>query len=254
MKLNVTTAGHVDFNNGSRSDVVLIHGTGSGAEMWKPQVEMLVQKGYRCFVPDLRGHGLTADPGERTDIEVHIKDVLETFQDLDIDYPCIFIGHSLGAIISLTLAERQPELFQQVFAVGMPGRVLPPISMAFRMFLNSPYEKLRGTPLHDALPWRPKTMISTHRNALTQIVDNFDQLDFVSRALDVKCPVHFAVGRWDPVAPHYFVEKMHRALPGSTMHVFEWAGHNMMDQYPQQFNQWLSRYLKDHMKAESSKL
>jgi pimeloyl-ACP methyl ester carboxylesterase len=246
VKLNVTTAGHIDINKGHRSDVVLIHGTGSGAEMWKPQVEMLVGKGYRCFVPDLRGHGLTADPGEPTDIEDHLKDIEDTLGSLDIEYPAIFIGHSLGAIISLTLAERKPELFQQVFAVGMPGKVLPPVSIAFRLFLNAPFEKLRGTTFHERLPWRPRTMISTHRNALTQIVDNFDALDFVSRGLEVVCPVHFAVGRWDPVAPHYFVEKMHRALPGSTLHVFEWAGHNMMDQYPQQFNDWLSRYLKDH--------
>jgi pimeloyl-ACP methyl ester carboxylesterase len=243
VKLTVTTSGDVGINKGHNSDVVLIHGTGSGAEMWKPQVEMLVSRGYRCFVPDLRGHGLTADPGEHTDLEVHLRDVEETLKTLDIQYPAIFIGHSLGAIISLTLAERRPELFQQVFAVGMPGKVLPPVSVAFRLFLNAPFEKLRGTTFHERLPWRPRTMISTHRNALTQIVDNFGSLDFVSRALEVTCPVHFAVGRWDPVAPLYFVEKMHRALPGSTLHVFEWAGHNMMDQYPEQFNDWLLRHL-----------
>lgn len=250
MKLHVTTSGHVDINKGHHSDVVLIHGTGSGAEMWKPQVEMLVGKGYRCFLPDLRGHGLTGDPGEPTDIEAHIKDIQETLADLDIEYPAIFVGHSLGAIISLTMAERHPELFQQVFAVGMPGRVLPPVAMAFRMFLNSPFEKLRGTPVHSAMSWRPRTMINTDRNALTQIVNNFDSLDYVSRALDVKCPVHFASGRWDPVAPHYYIEKMHRALPGSTLHVFEWAGHNMMDMYPQEFNNWMSRYLTDHKKSD----
>lgn len=244
MKLSVTTAGDVGFIKGHASDVVLIHGTGSGAEMWKPQVELLVSMGYRCILPDLRGHGLTHEPGEPTDIEVHLRDIEETFRELDIQYPATFIGHSLGAIISLTLAERRPELFQQIFAVGMPGKVLPPLSMAFRMFLNVPFEKLRGTPLHESLGWRPKQMISTNRHALKEIVNNISEMDFVSRTLNVACPVHFAVGRWDPVAPHYFVEKIHRALPSSTLHVFEWAGHNCMDQYPQQFNEWLLSYLK----------
>jgi pimeloyl-ACP methyl ester carboxylesterase len=213
--------------------------------MWQPHLPLLVSKGYRCFLPDLRGHGSSHEPEEKTDIGVHLRDLEETFKDMDVNFPAIFIGHSLGAIISLTLAERHPELVKQVFAVGMPGKVLPAVAMAFKLYMASPYEKLRGTDLHKSLPWRQRMMIDTHRHALGQIVDNFANLDFVSRALDIKCPVHFAVGRWDPVAPHYYAAKMHESMPGSTLQVFEWGGHNFMDQYPEQFGDWLNKYLDE---------
>jgi pimeloyl-ACP methyl ester carboxylesterase len=223
---------------------VLIHGTGSGAEMWRPHLSSLVAKGYRCFLPDLRGHGSSHEPEEQTDIDVHLRDLDETFKKLDINFPAIFIGHSLGATISLYLAERHPELVKQVFAVGMPGKVPPAIAIAFRVYLSWPYEKLRGTDLHKSLPMRQRMLIDTHKHALTQIVNNFGDLDFVSNVLDVKCPVHFAVGRFDPVAPHYYTAKMHEAMPGSTLQVFEWGGHNFMDQYPEKFGDWLSKYLE----------
>jgi len=226
--------------------VVLIHGTGSSAQMWQPHLNMLVSKGYRCFLPDLRGHGSSHEPEELTDLEVHLQDVLETLKELDISFPAIFIGHSLGATISLSLAETRPELVKQIFAVGMPAKVLPAVALAFRLFMSSPYEKLRGTDFHKSLPWRQRMMIDTHRHSLGQIVDNFSDLDFISnRVLDIKCPVHFAVGRWDPVAPHYYVAKLHEAMPGSTLQVFEWGGHNFMDQYPEQFGDWLHKYLDD---------
>jgi pimeloyl-ACP methyl ester carboxylesterase len=227
------------------SDVVLIHGTGSSAQMWRPHLNLLLARGYRCILPDLRGHGASPEPEEQTDIGVHLRDLEETFEHLDIHFPAIFIGHSLGAIIAMSLAERKPEMVRQIFAVGMPGKVLPAISLAFKLYMASPYEMLRGTDFHKVLPWRQRMLIDTHRHSLTEIVDNFADLDFVSQKMEVKCPVHFAVGRWDPVAPHYFAAKMHEIMPGSTLQVFEWAGHNFMDQYPEQFGDWLHKYLDE---------
>jgi pimeloyl-ACP methyl ester carboxylesterase len=225
-------------------DLVMIHGTGANAEMWRPQVELLKQHGYRCFLPEFRGHGESEEPGHQTGIEVHIEDMLDSLLDIGIRFPAVFIGHSLGAIISLELAQRKPELFQQILAVAMPGRVIPAVSKAFRLLLNTPFEKLRGTAIHARLPWRERTLISTHRHSLEQIVENFTELNYVERQLVVECPVHFSVGRLDPVAPAHYVRKLHQAMPSSTLHVFEWAGHNCMDERPDEFNSWLLEKLE----------
>lgn len=244
LQLSIKRAGF-EKSNGKTPDVVLIHGTGANADMWQPQVQVLVKHGYRCFLPELRGHGETEEPGEQTDVEVHLQDILETFASLHIAYPAVFIGHSLGAIISLALAERQPELVREILAVAMPGRVLRPISHAFRWFLNGPYNKVKGTKLHRYLPWRERTLISTHHHTLEQILVNFDRLNYVEQPLRITCPVHFAVGRLDPVALFLFVERMHKALPGSTLKIFEWAGHNCMDEQPEKFNAWLLEKLRN---------
>lgn len=248
MRLHVNTAQpKANTGKGGQNrklpDVVLIHGTGSNGDMWQKQVEYLVDRGHRCIVPDLRGHGRTEEPGQRTDLEVHLEDITETLRLIDIAYPAVFVGHSLGAIISLTLAERQPDYFQRIFAAAVPGRVLKPMEHAFRWFLNGPYHSLRDSDFHARLPWRERTLLSTSHHTLEQIVDNFADLSLVDRPLNVSCPVHFAVGRFDPVAPYFYVKKLHESLPQSTLKVYEWSGHNFMDLKHKSFYSWLDQHL-----------
>ncbi|MBS2006766.1 MAG: alpha/beta hydrolase [Cyanobacteria bacterium SZAS TMP-1] len=228
-----------------KSDIVLIHGTGSSAEMWVPQVDLLTSIGHRCFVIDLRGHGKSPEPGEHTDLAVHMADVIETVENSPIKFPCVFIGHSLGAIISVTLAEQRPELVSLVFAAGFPGRVLPAISLAFKLFMAYGYTPLKAKNWHHGWAFRPRTLIQTEKHALEQIVANFGGLDFVTNLPQVKCRVHIAAGRFDPVAPSFYARRVHQALPTSTFKMFEWAGHNFMDTHPKTFNRWLLEGLTD---------
>lgn len=221
-----------------RGTVVLIHGTGARAEMWYPQIKLLTERGWHCVLPDLRGHGDSDEPGENTSIAVHLTDVLDTLGDIDVKYPVTFAGHSLGAIISMELAAQRPEMFKQILAVSMPGRVPQLTVAAFHMFLGWPYAKLRGTTFHKSLAWRERVLLDTNHYSLRQIAENFGSLDYVQNVPQVGCPVHFAVGRLDPVAPWYHVRSMHQALPGSTLEVIEFAGHNCMDSQPGAFNQW----------------
>lgn len=236
----------------TKPDVIFIHGTGSNSKMWESQAQDLAALGHRCFLIDLRGHGNTPELFEPTDIHCHLTDMKETLDQSDVRYPAVFVGHSLGAIISMELAQRHPELFGQIMAAGMPGRVFPIVVFLFQIILAFPYEKLRGTSFHQALPWRLHTLINTDRFTLMQIVENFKELDYLNKSFDVNCPVHFSVGRFDPVAPCMYVQEMHRQLPQSTLRVFEFAGHNFMDQYVPEFNDWLVGALKHEETATRS--
>jgi 3-oxoadipate enol-lactonase len=245
MRLNLTSVEPLGTGGAPRPDVILIHGTGSNSEMWQPQVVALQEHGYRTFLLDLRGHGGTHEPKEPTGIDVHIEDVLETLETAGVKFPAVWIGHSLGAIIALVLGEKRPDLFEKIFAVAMPGKILKPVVSGFEVILKCPYERLRGTQIHKSLPWRPRTLISTDRYTLSEIVRNFKNLDYVSRPFKIACPVHFSAGRFDPVAPLMYVMQMHRALPHSTLKIFEMAGHNFMDQQPVTFNKWLLQHLSE---------
>lgn len=241
MKLAVKEYG----KENTKGDVILLHGTGARAEMWEPQIKILVNDGWHCIVPDLRGHGESHEPEEKTNLEVHLNDVMETLADYPIKWPAIFIGHSLGAIISVELAAMHPEKVERILAVSLPGRVPKATVLAFKAFLNVPYSKLRGTALHNSLAWRERTLLETNQFSLGQIMENFQNLDYVSKLPDVKCPIHFAVGRLDPVAPSQHVETMHKKTPGSTLRIIEWAGHNCMDSQAIEFNNWFRQIMNE---------
>ena len=228
-----------EFGKGNtRGDVVLIHGTGAKAEMWTPQINILVESGFYCIVPDLRGHGESAEPGEKTDINSHLTDLLETLADYDIKYPATFIGHSLGSIISLELSVKRPDMVAKILAVSTPGKVPQLTVSAFKVFLGAPFHAIKDTPIHRSLGWRERVLLDTNHYSLSQVVENFHDMDFVSNLPKASCPVHFAVGRLDPVALCMHTEQMHKSLPGSTIKVIEWAAHNCMDSRPSEFNRW----------------
>ena len=219
-------------------NAVLIHGTGARAEMWSPQIELLVNAGWYCLVPDLRGHGESAEPGEQNDLKSHMTDILQTLADCNLTYPAVFVGHSLGSIISLELAAAKPEMVSKILAVSLPGKVPALTVSAFRLFMGFPYRAIKGTFVHRSLGWRERVLLDTNYHSLNQVVQNFADLDYVSALPPVMCPVHFAVGRLDPVAPAIHVETMHKKLPASTLEIIEWAGHNCMDSQPAAFNRW----------------
>ncbi|PZM86206.1 MAG: hypothetical protein DKT66_02080 [Candidatus Melainabacteria bacterium] len=245
MKLHVRTFESDFKQTKSHPDVVLIHGTGSSGEMWNKQLEFLHKRGHRAYAFDLRGHGLSEEPFDMTDLEVHIADVMETLQSLDLNFPIVFVGHSLGSILSVTIAERHPELVQRVFAASLPGRVLKPMEVAFRWFLKGAFPRLQAMDFGDKLAWRERTLLSTKVHTLEQIVDNFGGVNFVDRKINVDCPIHLSVGRFDPVAPCVYVENIHKALPKSTLKIYEWSGHNFMDLQFESFNGWLQQHLDE---------
>ena len=224
-------------------DVVLIHGTGSNSDMWRSQVSPLVEKGRRCLLVDLRGHGASIEPKESTDLEVHVNDVLETLDSFGVSDSSVFLGHSLGSIISMTIASRHKEKVDQLLLAALPCRVFPGVATAFKLFLAGPYKAVRNSRFQERLPWRERTLMSTDPHTLDQIVQNFNGVDFISNPLSVDCPVHFASGRFDPVAPCHYVERLHRTMPGSTLKVWEMGGHNFMDYNATSFNEWILKSL-----------
>lgn len=224
--------------HGNKGDVVLIHGTGARAEMWDPQIKLLTQANWRCLVPDLRGHGLSQEPGLETSLNTHIDDILETFSQLDLRKPAVFVGHSLGSIISLEMAAAHPELVSKILAVSLPGKVPKITVAAFKAFLSFPYHALRSSGAYKSLAFRERVLLETNHYSLSQIMENFKDIDYLNKLPETRCPVHFAVGRLDPVAPWQHVLAMHRLIEGSSFQLIEWAGHNCMDSQPVAFNKW----------------
>lgn len=243
MKLSLDVKGTV---RPDKHDVVLIHGTGSHSGMWSSQVETLVGSGHRCFSPDLRGHGRSGELYETTNLDKHIEDILETIDTSDIRFPAVFVGHSLGSIISLKLAMQSPEVTKRLFLAALPGRVYKPVTSLFKVFLKGGFQTMKSLPIEGALHWRQKALLETDLHSLNEIVNNFADLDLVASSLTVECPVHLSAGRFDPVAPIQHVQKIHKSIPHSTLKVYDFGGHNFMDYHKESFNQWI----KDHLESE----
>ena len=90
--------------------LVLLHGWGGVADVWRPQVDAFGAR-YRLIVPDLRGHGRTDNPGGPGAMNHRrfARDIIALCRALGVER-AVFCGHSTGAMLLLTLALAAPAL------------------------------------------------------------------------------------------------------------------------------------------------
>ena len=65
--------GDMSFNvliDGEGPDVLLVHGFPDSNSVWRHQIPVLVNAGFRVIAPDLRGFGETTAPREKNDYKI----------------------------------------------------------------------------------------------------------------------------------------------------------------------------------------
>ncbi len=227
----------------NKSDIVFLHGTGSNAHMWKNQLAYFSRLGHTCTLIDLRGHGKSHEHYEKTDLEVHRQDVLETLQNSNVKFPAYFIGHSLGGIVALAIAQKHPEMVKGIFAACVPPKLIKPVQLFLLLFLNGPMQALNKSPIKKYLPWREQTLLEMPIFTMKEIANFFAASNLLEKSPEVNCPVHISAARFDPIAIHWHAKQLHRRMPASTFKTFEWAGHNVMDYRIDEFNHWILSHL-----------
>jgi pimeloyl-ACP methyl ester carboxylesterase len=94
---------------------VLLHGGTANADTWMMQVDAFAA-GRRVLLPEQRGHGRTADPGE-TSYELMTADTI-AFLESAVGGPADLVGWSDGGNIALHVALARPDLVRKVVTIG----------------------------------------------------------------------------------------------------------------------------------------
>jgi len=102
-------------NEIGKRPVVIIHGAGGTHLYWPPEIRRL--SGYRVYALDLPGHGKSDASRGRQTIADYAGCVLEWLDAIGLNR-AVFVGHSMGSAIALTLAIHHP---QQVLGLGLVG-------------------------------------------------------------------------------------------------------------------------------------
>lgn len=117
IELNVASAG-------SGPPVILLHGFPDRWQLWRHQLQALVQAGHQVIAPDLRGFGESDRPTEVAGYRMPtlIGDVVGILKAFGLDRADV-IGHDWGAGLAWQLAIHQPALVNRlaVLSVGHGG-------------------------------------------------------------------------------------------------------------------------------------
>jgi pimeloyl-ACP methyl ester carboxylesterase len=102
--------------HGSGAPLVLLHGGLGSGEMFGPVLAALTDH-HTVILPDLQGHGRTADIERPLDVRLMAGDVAALIDHLGLDKPDV-VGYSLGGGVALQVAIHHPEKVGRLVAVS----------------------------------------------------------------------------------------------------------------------------------------
>nr|AWN64537.1 KAI2c [Orobanche cernua]WAP33783.1 alpha/beta-hydrolases superfamily protein [Orobanche cernua var. cernua] len=114
------------LGSGSRT-IVLAHGFGTDQSVWKHLVPHLVGE-YRVVLYDNMGAGTTNpdyfDFERYSTLEGFAYDVIAILEELEISSGCIYVGHSVSAMIGIIASLTRPDLFSKILTISGSPRYL----------------------------------------------------------------------------------------------------------------------------------
>lgn len=94
---------------GSGMPLILIHGFGASIGHWRKNIPVLAEAGYQVFAVDLLGFGRSDKPPIAYSLELW-QALLRDFWTTHVQVPAVFVGNSIGALLSLMMLAEHPEL------------------------------------------------------------------------------------------------------------------------------------------------
>jgi pimeloyl-ACP methyl ester carboxylesterase len=269
---------HVEVDGDENADVtvVFVHGFTLSMDCWHFQRRDLGDLGRLVFY-DQRSHGSSGrSPREHSTIDQLGRDLLAVLDAVAPEGPVVLVGHSMGGMTILALADQHPELFgsrvigvalvgtaagafaETVFGIpGVVGRALRPVAPGVIRAANKRAELIEqgrragsnaaflavrrfsfGSPVPPSLVEFMERMVAhTHIEVMTEFFDTFLDHDKLD-ALDALSGVETLVlcGDRDMLTPSHNSEVMAEALPHADLRIATGAGHMVMLERPDEVN------------------
>jgi lipase len=110
--------------------LVCLHGVSAHGRRFRRLAEERLAKRFRVLAPDLRGHGLSEwEPP--WNIATHLADVVATVDDLGVEHPACWLGHSFGGRLVLELCAAEPERVARAVLLDPAIQILPHVGFDF---------------------------------------------------------------------------------------------------------------------------
>jgi pimeloyl-ACP methyl ester carboxylesterase len=224
--------------NISRPPIVFIHGAGGTHMHWPTHLRRM--HGQRIFAIDLPGHGKSGGIGSQN-IPDYAHAVVK-FLDAAGMNSAVFIGHSMGSGIAMTLALDFPRLVLGLVLVGGGARlrVAPRIleSTSSPSAFPLAVELINNAAFSPNVDPRLKELAARQMIAIRPSVLHGDflacnEFDVMPRLGEISVPTLILCGTEDILTPMKYSEYLHSHIPSSSLMSFPGAGHMVMLEQPE---------------------
>ena len=239
--------------------VLLLHGLGSSSFDWQPQIEHL-SRTCQVYALDLRGHGQSELLRAPISMAELAADIAEFIQAMGIA-PCILVGISMGGMLTFQLLAEQPQLVRAAVLINtapsfpldswrVRGQVLLRLAMvrglglerfgrllAARLF-PQPQQQLLRALLAERIAGNDKRSYLYAMRAIA----GWSALEAVR---EVQTPLLVVAGDRD-YTPLAYKQSYVEQLKNAQLQVIADSGHATPMDQPEQTNQLLSEFIRQH--------
>lgn len=230
--------------------VLLLHGGGVAGWMWNSLRRSLESK-YRVIVPDLPGHGESADEPYKSHTET--VEVLSQLLMRDNLGPVAVIGFSLGAQLAIELASMHPELVDRVMIVSAQAKAMPfakltlwALSVAAPLARNRSFARLQARELFvtsELLDDYIDTSARITKATLLAAVEGNMRFELPVTWADFSGQVLVLVGSRERALMRDSAIAIHEAVPESESEIVDGCGHGIPLERPDWFNDRVATFL-----------
>ena len=224
----------------TKNFLIFIHGSGSNSNTWRYQFD--IDNNYTLIALDLPSHG-RSDKFETLSLDLYVN-VLQKFVE-SLDYEMMVLcGHSLGGAVIQSFYFNYPNYVNKLILVGTGARLR--VSQIILESLKTNYDKYLEDLPHGAFSRKtPTNIINEYIKETSRmgpdityqdfsICDKFDTMNLTST---IKIPCIIVTGKEDKLTPLKYANYFKEKITDSKLYIIEKAGHMVMIEQPDQFNE-----------------
>ena len=193
--------------HGAGRPLVLLHGGLGSGEMFGPIIPTLAQN-HQVIVPDLQGHGRTADIDRPIDIWLMADDIAALIDHLGLDKPDL-VGYSLGGGVAFFVASKYPAKVGKLVmaAANIRRDAIPAEMLAQQGQVNAAAaEFMKDTPMYELYQ-----RVAPRPEDFPRLLDKIGaamakDFDFSEEVRGLQVPTLIVAADADMAPPSHYVE------------------------------------------------
>jgi len=239
-----------------REVVLFIHGAGGGQYTWSYQ-KAFFEKRFSPIIIELPGHGASEGEGEE-EIGRYAEHVYSFLKALAVSN-VFLVGHSMGGAITQTLAVKHAEVIKGIILVGtgVKLRVLPLILNEIKTNFEETVRKINELSFfRETPPWLMERSIAGLMRCQPEVLygdylacDRFDMMNEVEK---IDLPTLILCGQEDGMTPVKYSQFLLQRIKGSRLEILPDAGHMLMMEASEPFNEKIGAFVSDPSSSGSS--
>jgi pimeloyl-ACP methyl ester carboxylesterase len=193
--------------HGSGRPIVLLHGGLGLGSMFGPIIPILAAE-HEVILPDLQGHGRTADVDRPMDHRLMADDIAALIDQLGLDKPDV-VGYSLGGGVAFFTALKHPDKVRKLVMISanITRNAIPQEMLAQQgQVSGAAAEFMHDTPMYQAY-----AAVAPRPEDFPRLLDKIGEMmavdfDFSDEVRSLQVPTMIVAADADMAPPSHYVE------------------------------------------------